>query len=350
MIPVTESNRCRAARELDRSLLSVVVPIYNEQDTLPELERRLVEALSGLGFDALEFVLVSDGSVDRSEAMICEIVARDPRFRGIFLTRNFGHQAAISIGMSHARGSVIAIIDGDLQDPPEAIALLVEALAHGADVAYGVRGKRKENVFKQSAYFTFYRLLRSLSAIDIPLDTGDFCCMRRRVVDAVLALPERNRFVRGLRAWVGYTQVGVEYERAARFAGTPKYTLRKLLGLAYDGLFSFTRLPIRFIQMTGFLLSFIVILVAIAYLIWYLIDPAVFPRGFASLIISIWFFAGVQLFCLGVVGEYVLRTCEEGRGRPMALVREIVGEDSDEPHRSVASPADHRINSRSTAR
>jgi glycosyltransferase involved in cell wall biosynthesis len=350
MIPVTESNRCRAARELDRSLLSVVVPIYNEEDTLPELERRLVEALSGLGFDALEFVLVSDGSVDRSEAMICEIVARDPRFRGIFLTRNFGHQAAISIGMSHARGSVIAIIDGDLQDPPEAIALLVDALVQGADVAYGVRGKRKENVFKQSAYFTFYRLLRSLSAIDIPLDTGDFCCMRRRVVDAVLALPERNRFVRGLRAWVGYTQVGVEYERAARFAGTPKYTLRKLLGLAYDGLFSFTRLPIRFIQMTGFLLSFIVILVAIAYLIWYLIDPAVFPRGFASLIISIWFFAGVQLFCLGVVGEYVLRTCEEGRGRPMALVREIVGEDSDEPNRSGASPADHRNNSRSTAR
>jgi polyisoprenyl-phosphate glycosyltransferase len=350
MIPVAESNRCRAARELDRSLLSVIVPIYNEQDTLPELERRLVEALSGLGFDALEFVLVSDGSVDRSEALICEIVARDPRFRGIFLTRNFGHQAAISIGMSHARGSVIAIIDGDLQDPPEAIALLVQALAQGADVAYGVRSKRKENLFKQSAYFVFYRLLRSVSAIDIPLDTGDFCCMRRRVVDAMLALPERNRFVRGLRAWVGYTQVGVEYERAARFAGAPKYTLRKLLGLAYDGLFSFTRLPIRFIQMTGFLLSFIVILVAIAYLVWYLIDPGVFPRGFASLIISIWFFAGVQLFSLGVVGEYVLRTCEEGRGRPMALVREVVGGEPEEPHRSASSATDLSNNSRSTAR
>lgn len=350
MIPVTESNRCRAARELDRSLLSIVVPIYNEEDTLPELARRLIEALSGLGFDALEFVLVSDGSVDRSEAMICEIVAGDPRFRGIFLTRNFGHQAAISIGMSHAKGSVIAIIDGDLQDPPEAIALLVEALAQGADVAYGVRSKRKENVLKQSAYFLFYRLLRSVSAIEIPLDTGDFCCLRRRVVDAMLALPERNRFVRGLRAWVGYTQVGVEYERAARFAGAPKYTLRKLLGLAYDGLFSFTRLPIRFIQITGFLLSLVAITVAVGYFIWYLIDPGQFPQGFASLIISIWLFAGVQLFCLGVVGEYVLRTCEEGRGRPMALVREIVGEDSEEPHRSGAIPADHRNTSRSTTR
>lgn len=223
------------------------------------------------------------------------------------------------------RGSVVAIIDGDLQDPPEAIAALVEALAGGADVAYGVRGKRKENTLKRSAYFTFYRLLRSISAIDIPLDTGDFCCMRRRVVDAMLVLPERNRFVRGLRAWVGYTQVGVEYERAARFAGAPKYTLRKLLALAYDGLFSFTSLPVRFIQIVGFSLSLLAILIAITYFVWYLIAPEQFPRGFASLIISIWFFAGVQLLCLGIVGEYVVRTCDEGRGRPVALVREVIG-------------------------
>jgi glycosyltransferase involved in cell wall biosynthesis len=349
MMPVTDSppHRRGAATDLDRSLLSVIVPIFNEQDTLPELERRLPAALSGLGFDALEFLLVSDGSVDGSEAIIREMVARDRRFRGIFLTRNFGHQAAISTGLSHARGSVIAIIDGDLQDPPEAIAALVQALAGGADVAYGIRSKRKENFIKQSAYFTFYRLLRSISAIDIPLDTGDFCCLRRRVVDAMLKLPERNRFVRGLRAWVGYTQVGVEYERAARFAGAPKYTLRKLLALAYDGLFSFTSLPIRFIQMTGFLLSLVAIMVAVSYFVWFLIAPDRFPRGFASLIISIWFFAGIQLFCLGVVGEYVLRTCEEGRGRPVALVREVVGRDeADEPHRSSdESHSDHFNNS-----
>jgi polyisoprenyl-phosphate glycosyltransferase len=350
MMPVMVSDRCRAASELDRSLLSVIVPIYNEQDTLAELERRLPKALSGLGFDALEFVLVSDGSVDRSEAIICEMVRRDPRFRGIFLTRNFGHQAAISIGMCHAEGSVIAIIDGDLQDPPEAIAALVQALAQGADVAYGVRRKRRENVLKKSAYFTFYRLLRTVSAIDIPLDSGDFCCLRRRVVDAMLTLPERNRFVRGLRAWVGYTQVGVEYERAARFAGAPKYTIWKLLALAYDGLFSFTRLPIRFIQMIGFLLSSLAIMVAVGYFAWYLIAPDQFPRGFASLIISIWLFAGVQLFCLGVVGEYVLRTCEEGRGRPVALVREIVGGgDPEEPYRSNGSHSEHRNNARSTS-
>jgi dolichol-phosphate mannosyltransferase len=349
MKPVTDSGQGRAATELDKSLLSVIVPIYNEQDTLPELERRLPKALSNLGFDALEFLLVSDGSVDRSEAIIREMVARDRRFRGIFLTRNFGHQAAISIGLSQANGSVIAIIDGDLQDPPEAITALVQALAEGADVAYGVRGKRKENFLKQSAYFMFYRLLRSISAIDIPLDTGDFCCLRRRVVDAMLTLPEHNRFVRGLRAWVGYTQVGVEYERAARFAGAPKYTLGKLLVLAYDGLFSFTSLPIRFIQMAGFLLSVVAIMVAVGYFVWFLIAPEQFPRGFASLIISIWFFAGIQLFCLGVVGEYVLRTCEEGRGRPVALVREVVGRGNpEEPHRSGGSPSDHRNNSLAT--
>jgi glycosyltransferase involved in cell wall biosynthesis len=346
MILVTDSDRCRAATELDRSLLSVIVPIYNEEDTLPELERRLPAALSGLGFDALEFLLVSDGSVDGSEAVIRKLVARDRRFRGIFLTRNFGHQAAISIGLSHANGSVIAIIDGDMQDPPEAIAGLVQALEKGADVAYGVRSKRKENLLKRSAYYMFYRLMRSISAIDIPLDTGDFCCLRRPVVDAMLKLPERNRFVRGLRAWVGFRQVGVEYERAARFAGAPKYTFRKLLALAYDGLFSFTSLPIRFIQMTGFLLSLVAIMVAVTYFVWFLIAPERFPRGFASLIISIWFFAGIQLFCLGVVGEYVLRTCEEGRGRPVALVREVVGRDEpDEPKRPDESHSDHHNNS-----
>jgi glycosyltransferase involved in cell wall biosynthesis len=347
MISGTDSGRCTARTELDRSLLSVVVPVYNEQETLLELERRLTESLSGLDFEAMEFLLVSDGSSDRSEGIIRKIVARDRRFRGIFLTRNFGHQAAISIGLSQAKGSVIAIIDGDLQDPPEAIAALVGTLANGADVAHGVRTKRKENWLKQSAYFAFYRLLRSISAIDIPLDTGDFCCLRRRVVDAMLDLPERKRFVRGLRAWVGYTQVGVEYERAARFAGTPKYTLRKLLGLAYDGLFSFTSLPIRFIQVAGFLLSLVAIAIAGGYFVWFLIAPEQFPRGFASIIISIWFFAGVQLFCLGVVGEYVLRTCEEGRGRPVALIREIVGEDDpEEPHRTHGSLADHRNHSR----
>jgi polyisoprenyl-phosphate glycosyltransferase len=324
MPDATEFTRLRGTKKLDKSLLSVIVPIFNEEATLPELARRLPRALEGLGFRAIEILLVSDGSRDDSERMIREIVELDPRFQGIFLTRNFGHQAAVSIGMSQARGTVVAVIDGDLQDPPEAIGSLVAALAQGNDVAYGVRTKRKEGVLLRWAYFTFYRLLRFVSMIDVPLDSGDFCCMRRRVATAMLALPERNRFLRGLRAWVGFKQVGVRYERAARFAGAPKYTLGKNLALAYDGLFSFTKLPVRFIQVAGFILSFFAIVVAIGYLLWYVSSPEAFPRGFASLIISIWFFAGIQMLCLGIVGEYVVRTCDEGRGRPVALVREIV--------------------------
>src|SRR5512135_2477268 len=186
---------------LDRSLLSVVVPIYNEEENLPELERRLMGLAATAGFRDIEFILVSDGSMDHSEAMIRQIVARDERFCGMFLSRNFGHQAAVSTGLEQARGSVVAVIDGDLQDPPEAINTLVAALEDGADVTYGVRRKRKEYFLKRSAYSLFYRLLRGISAIDIPLDSGDFCCMRRPVVEAMLKLPERSRFVRGLRAW-----------------------------------------------------------------------------------------------------------------------------------------------------
>jgi glycosyltransferase involved in cell wall biosynthesis len=181
MPDATEFTRLRGTKKLDKSLLSVIVPIFNEEATLPELARRLPRALEGLGFRAIEILLVSDGSRDDSERMIREIVELDPRFQGIFLTRNFGHQAAVSIGMSQARGTVVAVIDGDLQDPPEAIGSLVAALAQGNDVAYGVRTKRKEGVLLRWAYFTFYRLLRFVSMIDVPLDSGGVCASRRRV-------------------------------------------------------------------------------------------------------------------------------------------------------------------------
>ena len=274
-----EFDRIGARTKLDRSLLSVIVPIFNEEAILPELARRLPQALEGLAFRASEFLLVSDGSFDRSEKLIRELVRATTRFQGIFLTRNFGHQAAVSIGMASARGSVVAVIDADLQDPPEVIGALVEALEDGNDVAYGVRRPGKEGMLKRWAYYTFYRLLRFVATIDVPLDSGDFCCMRRSVVSAMLALPERNRFVRGLRAWVGFDQVGVEYERPARYAGTPRYTLRKNLALAYDGLFSFTNLPVRFIQVAGFVLSFVAIMIALCYLGWYFVARIGFLRG-----------------------------------------------------------------------
>ena len=309
---------------LERKCISVVVPIYNEQDTLPELWKRLQASLATLSFENREILLVSDGSTDGSEDIIADLVHHHAEAKGVFLTRNFGHQAAVSIGLAESTGSVVTVMDGDLQDPPEVLPQLVAALEAGADVAYGIRKNRKETVLRRAAYHVFYRLLHFVAECQMPLDSGDFCCMRREVVEAIVRLPERNRFVRGLRAWVGYRQVGVEYEREERFAGRPKYTLRSLLGLAYDGLFSFSKLPARVIQFTGFLVALISLMVALAYVVWYFFDPKSFPRGFATLVVSIWFLGGVQLFSLGILGEYVTRTCDESRRRPVALVRQVL--------------------------
>ena len=305
-------------------VISVVVPVFNEEANLPELRRRLKAVVEHLDYGKAEVLFVSDGSTDQSEKIIAEYVRNDELFCALFLTRNFGHQAAVSVGIASAVGDVVCVIDGDLQDPPEAIPQLLEAIDSGADVAYAIRTRRKESLLKRFAYAAFYRLLGLVSSIDIPLDSGDFCCMRRCVVDAMLLLPERNRFVRGLRAWVGFRQVGVRYERAARFAGMPKYTLWSLARLAYDGLFSFTELPVKIMQFLGFAVSGASMVVAIVYTVWRCLSPASFPSGFATLTISLWFIGGVQLLFLGVLGEYVVRTFDEVRRRPVALVREIM--------------------------
>jgi len=312
------------SRPWDFCSLSLVVPIHNEQENLWELHSRINDVLNQLPQVEAEILLVSDGSTDNSDRMISEIVAGDARYKGIFLSRNFGHQAAVSIGLEQTVGEVVAIIDGDLQDPPHELPRLLDALAGGADVAYGIRTRRKERWWKRAAYSAFYRLLRSIADIDIPLDSGDFCCMRRRVVTAMLRLPERNRFVRGLRAWVGFRQVGVAYERSARHAGTPSYSLTKLLDLAYNGMFSFSALPIRIAQTLGIMICLFAITIAIAYVALYLMYPALLPPGFATLAISLWLLAGVQLFFLGVLGEYIVRTFDEVRRRPIALIRQIV--------------------------
>jgi polyisoprenyl-phosphate glycosyltransferase len=311
--------RSGARAPLDRSLLSIVIPLYNESEVMVTLWKRLDGVLGTLNFQAAEVLLVDDGSTDDTPLLIRRIAERDPRFLGIFLSRNFGHQAAVSTGLGFARGSVVAIIDGDLQDPPETLHAMTDAL-EDAEIAYGIRAQRKESAPKRAAYHIFYRLLRRIASIDIPLDAGDFCCMRRVVVDAMAQLPERRRFVRGLRAWVGFSQLGVPYEREARFAGQPKYTLAKLVRLSYDGLFSFSGLPIRVMQLLGFMVSISALLVAFAYLVLYFIAPEAFPIGFATLVISIWFIGGAQLLFMGLVGEYVYRTFEEARGRPTAIV------------------------------
>lgn len=306
----------------DRSLFSVIVPIYNEQESIEELSRRITELFEKLDFDACEAVIVNDGSQDGSEEMIRDLISRDPRFRGVFLSRNFGHQAAVSTGLHYARGSVVAIIDGDLQDPPETVPSLVDVLDQGADVAFGVRRRRKESWLKRSAYWLFYRLLATVSPVQIPLDAGDFCCLRRQVVDALNSLPENRRFVRGLRSWVGFRQVRVEFERDARFAGTTKYSWRKLVGLAYDGIFSLSGLPIKIMQITGFASAVLSVLIGIGYFIASFLVPS--PRGFPTLVISVWLLGGLQVFFLGILGEYIHRAYEQALGRPVAIVREVL--------------------------
>ncbi len=335
-------------------MFSLIVPLYNEQQTLPQLTQRLAPVIDQLDFQHIEILLINDGSHDNTEQLITDITQQDPRYVGIHLARNFGHQAAVSIGLQNANGSVVGIIDGDLQDPPEILLRMVEALdpqsqtipanettqSHthtngngNADVAYGVRTKRKENIFKRFAYAAFYRLLDSVSSTRIPLDSGDFCCMKRCVVDAMLQLTERNRFVRGLRAWVGFNQTPVTYERAARFAGEPKYTFTKLLALAYDGLFSFSTLPVRLMQLLGFFISTSSIFIAMAYATIYIFAaPGTLPTGWPTLVVSIWFLGGIQLLFMGLVGEYVVRTFDETRARPTAIIKRI---DAFDQHHSL---------------
>jgi len=309
--------------------LSVVVPVFNEQENIPQLHRRLTDALRGK-VESYELVLVDDGSRDATPGMLDDIQAGDPCVVVLHFSRNFGHQAAVSAGIEHARGRAVAIIDGDLQDPPEVILDFVEAWRKGADVAYAIRTDRKEGAAKRAGYFVFYRILRAISDIEIPLDSGDFCLMDRRVVDALCALPERMRFIRGLRSFVGFEQRGVAYERAARAAGEPKYTFRKLVGLAVDGLVSFSGYPLKLAMYLGFLAAFVAILLAV----WVFVDAmhqSGTPRGWASTIVVVLFMGATQLTCMGILGEYVRRIFIETKGRPTYILRDVRGSRSDDP-------------------
>lgn len=303
--------------------ISCVIPVFNEQETLEHCYNRVSEMLDELGQSPQEIIFVNDGSTDQTDRMLKDLANRDPRVVAIRLTRNFGHQAAVSAGLREARGEYVAVLDGDLQDPPEVVPSMLKALRDGADVAYGVRKHRKEHPLKKFAYATFYRLMRIVSDIDIPLDAGDFCVMRKQVVDRINGLPESKRFVRGLRAWVGGVQVGVPYERHERHAGQSKYNLWKLLGLASQGIFGFSSVPIKLVQLLGFGISMLAIAVAIGYTAVHFIAAEPLPTGWSTLVISIWFLAGVQLLSVGLLGEYVHRTFTEVRQRPSAFVAEV---------------------------
>lgn len=308
--------------------ISVVVPLYNEEETVGELYRRLVGVLRALG-DSYEIVFVDDGGRDSTPRLIDEIAQADPCVVPVHLSRNFGHQAAISAGIDRARGRGVVVMDGDLQDPPEVIPQFVQLWRMGNDVVYAVRRGRKENAFKRLGYFAFYRLLRAIGDIEIPLDSGDFCLMDRRVVETLRGFPERCRFVRGLRTSAGFRQVGLEYERAGRDLGRPKYTTFALIRLAVDGLVSFSGYPLRTITRLGLLT-----LVATGGLsVWALIDALAYhtaPPGWASLILVVLFLGSVQLLSLGIIGEYIRLIFLEVKGRPPYIVDERPARRDDE--------------------
>lgn len=309
------------AASLSPPMLSIVIPVFNEEENLPALHARLTRTLTEQGLD-YEIVFVDDGSHDRSPEILRRLEAEDHRVVVVEFARNFGHQVAISAGLEHTRGRVVSIMDADLQDPPEVLHTFLAKWQEGWEVVYAVRTERKEWWGKRLAYAGFYRLLQRVANIEIPLDAGDFCVMDRKVVDLLVRMPERNRFVRGIRSWVGFRQVGVPYERQTRHAGTPKYTLRKLIYLALDGLVSFSHMPLRIITLLGFTVSLLSFLVALFYFIKKL-TIGVGVAGFTTLVVSIFFLAGIQLMTIGVIGEYIGRISDEVKHRPLYVARRV---------------------------
>lgn len=275
---------------------------------------------------AVELVLIDDGSRDRSLEMIRNLHQKDQRIRYLSLARNFGHQIAVTAGLNFVRGQAIAILDADLQDPPELIPDMVEKWQQGYQVVYAQRTRRRrESWFKRFTAYGFYRLLKRLADVDIPTDTGDFCLMDRRVVDVLNAMPERNRYIRGLRSWVGFRQTAIRFERDPRFAGEVKYTFRKSLSLAINSLVSFSRIPLRISTYIGLLSAVVAILMALLVLYWRIVEPTAPLTGFATIMIAIFFLGAVQLVSIGILGEYIGRIYEEVKGRPLYTLAEAGG-------------------------
>jgi glycosyltransferase involved in cell wall biosynthesis len=310
-------------------MISLVIPMLNEQENVASVYARVSDAAAAWG-DDYEVIVVDDGSTDGTGEILTKVCLEDPRWKVLSFSRNFGHQSAVSAGMRHSSGDVVGIIDGDLQDPPEVIAELLEKWREGFQVAYAVRRKRKEHLLKRFAYAAFYRTMKRIASIDVPLDSGDFCVMDRAVVDVLNALPERERFVRGLRSWAGFKQTGVEYERSARHDGVPKYTLVKLIALATNGLVSFSSAPLRLASWLGFAMCGCSAMITVLLAAWWLsniriagINPAD-TVGWTSMICVVQFLTGVQLLMTGIVGEYIARIFDEVKGRPAWIIARAI--------------------------
>lgn len=304
-------------------LINIVVPLHNEEIVFDALVQRLIRLMTTSKL-TIRVLLVDDGSTDNTSLLMRAISLEDERFTSIFLSRNFGHQIALTAGLAHVDATeAVLLLDGDLQDPPE---LLEEFYLHfqkGFDVVYGIRTERKESYFKRIAYKTFYRILKQVAYVDIPLDAGDFSLLSRKVVNALNQMPEESRMLRGMRSWVGFRQIGIPYKRLQRHSGNSKYNLTKLFQLAFNGIFNFSEYPIRFITILGFS----TMLLSVSYFIVILFKKILLdtvPEGFTALIFLIILFGGVQLIAIGIIGEYILRIFFQVKKRPLYLIKTTI--------------------------
>ena len=312
-------------------MISIVVPVYNEEEVLPELHRRISQAMDETG-ETWELILVDDGSLDRSAEVIQNLNQLDGRVKGISFSRNFGFQEAVTAGLTHATGDAVVLSDADLQDPPETIPEMIAKWREGNDVVYGIRAQRVgETWFKKITAMVFYRTIHRITSVDIPLDTGDFRLMDRRVVDSILKMPERNRFLRGMVPWVGYKQIGVVYERQARYAGESKFkSVRQMLPFALDAITSFSYFPLQMATYLGFFIAAISLIAILIVVILRLFGQTQPLTGQATTLVAVLFLGGVQLISLGIIGEYLGRIYDEVKGRPLYLVDKKWGFDQEE--------------------
>jgi dolichol-phosphate mannosyltransferase len=314
-----------------KKLLSIVVPCFNEEEVISETFKRLNNFSKQLTDLDVEIIFIDDGSSDSTRELLKKYAAEDARIKVICFARNFGHQIAVTAGIDAALGDAVVLIDADLQDPPEVVHQMIGKWKEGYDVVYGTRTERPgESAFKLATARGFYRLLNKLSDVPIPLDTGDFRLMSRAVVDTLRAMPERDRFVRGMVSWVGFKQTGLPYKRAERFAGESKYPLRKMLRFATDGILSFSTKPLQLSVSLG-IISTVIALMGIVYALFLRVFTSTWVEGWTALMIAVLFIGGVQLVCIGILGEYIGRIYNEIKNRPLYVVQEYVGFTEDGP-------------------
>jgi dolichol-phosphate mannosyltransferase len=309
---------------MNKPEINILVPLYNEAQVFDELVNRLEKLIDNSSIH-IEVIFVDDGSTDGTAFKIRELSLRNEKFQSILLSRNFGHQLALTAGLKYINASeAVLIIDADLQDPPELLEELYSYYKKGYDVVYAVRKKRKETFLKKVAYKWYYKLLKKISFIDIPLDSGDFALIGLRIVKQLNQMPEESRFLRGMRSWIGYNQIGVEYERDKRHNGQSKYSIKKLIKLAFNGIFNFSEYPIKFITHLGLFIVGISVIYFVYVVMKRILHHGHVPQGFTALLLMIILFGGLQLLAIGLIGEYVIRIFFQVKNRPLYILKERI--------------------------